>query len=209
MFKYISLFAALFLITFLSAPILGAGWAWDADNALGFCSLGGILYLTIPLNFRINSQQHEMLGYAVLLTVLAHAFWFLFRDPVLLQYLKPGAPVYMWAGLAAAVLLLLLVFLAVLPPRRMLHKGHASFRYWHIALGISCVAAATYHIIGSGFYLSTWYQKILFAGLVLGIIASRLRSTGRKTYRPMSLSMFLILSAAGVVLFTLVRNVAG
>ena len=209
MFTYISLFAALFLITFLSAPVMGAGWAWDADNALGFCSLGGILYLTTPLNFRANGQQHELLGYAVLLMVLAHAFWFLLRDPVLLQYLKPGAPVYMWAGLAAAVLLLLLVSLSVLPLRRKLHKGHASFRYWHIVLGITCVAAATYHILGSGFYLSTWYQKILFVGLVLGMIASRQRSTGKKPCRPMTLSTFLVLSAAGVVLFTLVRNVSG
>ena len=206
---YISLFAALFLITFLSAPTLGAGWAWDADNALGFCSLGGILYLTTPLNFRTNSRQHEMLGFAVLLMVLVHTFWFLVRDPILLQYLKPGAPIYMWAGFAAAVLLLLLVLLAVLPPRRMLHKDHASFRYWHIVLGISCVAMGTYHILVSGFYLSTWYQKMLFAGLVLGVIVSRLHSTGKKPYRPMSLSMFLVLSVAGVVLFILVRNVAG
>jgi hypothetical protein len=209
MFIFIALFAGLFLTTFLSAPLMGAGWAWDADNALGFCSLGGLLYLTVPSNFRHDGQQHVLLGYAVLLMVLAHAFWFLIRDPVLLQYLKPGALVYMWAGLAAAVLLLLLVSLSVLPPRRMLHKDHASFRYWHIVLGITCVAAATYHILGSGFYLSTWYQKILFTGVVLGMIASRQRGTGKKPYRPMSLSTFLILSAAGVVLFTLVRNVAG
>lgn len=208
MFKSNSLFAALFLLTFLSAPTLGAGWAWDADNALGFCSLGGILYLTTPLNFRANSRQHELLGYAVLLMVLAHAFWFLFRDPLVLQYLEPGAPVYMWAGLAAAVLLLLLVSLSVLPPRRRLHKNHASFRYWHIVLGITCVAGATYHILGSGFYLPAWYQKILFAGLVLAMIASRQCSRGEKPYRPMSLSRFLVLSAAGIVLFTLVRNVS-
>lgn len=204
---YIALFAALFLVTFLSAPTLGAGWSWDADNALGFCSLAGILYLTIPSNFRYNSRQHELLGYAVLLTVLAHAFWFLFRDPVLLRYLEPGAPVYMWAGLVAAVLLLLLLFLAVLPPRRMLHKGHASFRHWHKALGITCAAAATYHILGSGLYLPAWYQKILFAGLAAATLGSRMYSAGKTPYRPMTLSMFLAMSAAGVVLFTLVRDI--
>jgi len=209
MYTCIALFAGLFLTTFLSAPTLGAGWAWDADNALGFCSLAGILWLTVPSNFRYNSRQHELLGYAVLLMVLAHAFWFLFRDPVLLQYLKPGAPVYMWAGLVAAVLLLLLVSLSVLPPRRRMHRDHPSFRYRHKVLAITCVAAATYHIIGSGLYLSAWYQKMLFAGLVLGMIVSQLYSTGKNPYWRMSLSTFLILSVAGMAVFTLVRNVSG
>jgi hypothetical protein len=40
-------FAAVFQITFLAAPTMGAGWFLDTGNAIGFAAFGGLLYLTV------------------------------------------------------------------------------------------------------------------------------------------------------------------
>ena len=123
-------FAAVWLITFLAAPTMGSGWAWDADNALGFAALVGMLYLTTPGGARRDVRTHEWVGYTVLAIALVHAGWFLLADGAAVEYIKPAAPAYMWTGIGSFLFLTLLVVLAVMPTRLKAHKSYEAFRQW-------------------------------------------------------------------------------
>lgn len=141
---------------------MGAGWFWDTGNALGFSAFGGLLYLTITGNHRVDVRAHQVLGYGVLFVAVAHAFWFLLGDAAMTEFLKPGAPDYMWLGVVSLLLLGVLMTVALVPDRMRVHRNYPAFKYWHRVVAIATIASATYHIIVSGFYLGTWYQALLF-----------------------------------------------
>ena len=101
-------------MTFLSSPVLGAGWFWDTGNALGFTpARAGVLYLTLATGPGLDVRVHRQLGYAVLSVAVAHALWLLVGDPATIEYLKPGAPPYMWAGVLGLLLLAALTVIAL------------------------------------------------------------------------------------------------
>lgn len=154
--------AAVFAVTFLATPTMGAGWFWDTGNALGFAAFGGLLYLTITSNRRLDVRAHQVLGYGVLLVAIAHAFWFLLGDAAVTEFLRPGAPDYMWLGVVSLLLLGVLMTVALVPDRMRVHKTYPAFKYWHRVVAVATVASATYHIVVSNFYLGTWYQAVLF-----------------------------------------------
>jgi hypothetical protein len=206
MLRLTILFCIILVAAFLSAPLMGAGWAWDADNALGFGALAGMLYLSSPGEARLDLRTHEWLGIAVLAVTAAHALWFLLADAAAVEYIKPGAPAYMWTGIAALGLFAILVVLARLPTRKRAHRTYGSFRWWHRAIAFGGIAAALHHIIASGFYLHTWYQAALLVGIALGAM---IRRPGSAVYggRSASVTGFLIVCCAGAFLFAAIRNV--
>jgi hypothetical protein len=159
--------AVVFAITFLAAPTMGAGWFWDTGNALGFAAFGGLLYLTITSNRRLDVRAHQLLGYGVLFVAIAHAYWFLLGDASVSEFLKPGAPDYMWLGLVSLLLLGVLMTVALVPDRMRVHKSYPTFKYWHRVVAITTIASATYHIVVSHFYLGAWYQTALFVLITL------------------------------------------
>jgi len=165
--------AVVFLITFLGAPTMGAGWFWDAGNGIGFAAFAGLLYLTITSNRRLDVRAHQILGYAVLLLVIGHAFWFLLGDATAVQFIKIGAPDYMWLGIVSLILFVVLITTANVPDRLRLHKNYPSFKYWHRVLTIVVITGAAYHIVVSNFYLRTWYQAGLFALISITVCLGR------------------------------------
>ena len=46
-----------FLATFIATPTLGAGWAWDIGNGLGFMAMAGLLYLCISSSAGAPSES--------------------------------------------------------------------------------------------------------------------------------------------------------
>lgn len=204
----LSVFGLVWLIAFLAAPAMGAGWSWDAGNALGFAAFAGMLYLTIPGDSRRDVRTHELLGYAVLFVALVHALWFLLVDGVAVEFVKPGAPLYMWAGIVGIVLLAVLVFLAMLPTRLRAHRSYATFRYWHLVVSILAMAMTAYHIVFSGFYLRTWYQVAAFVVLAVTIIFARTLGIDRGRFPVVSPNAFLVVTAAATLLFAAIRNIA-
>ncbi len=58
----VALVAAVFAITFLSAPRLGGGWFWDIGNGLGFVAFAGILAQMIPAVKSGFRARHETLA---------------------------------------------------------------------------------------------------------------------------------------------------
>lgn len=205
---FIAVFTSILLITFLDSPTMGAGWIWDVDNALGFAAFAGMLYLTIPVNARRGVRNHERVGYAVLVVALVHAYWFLLADGASVEFVKPGAPGYMWLGIAGLVLLFLSVTLALLPTRQRVHKNYPTFRHWHRAIAILAIASATYHIVVSNFYLVTWYQGAAFVALAALVAFGRaMRIDGRRFSGATPLA-YLAASATGAVVFAAIRNFA-
>lgn len=155
-----------FVLTFAGGAAVGGGWFWDLGNAVGFLALAGILFQMIPYARAAATRLHERLGYWVLGLAFAHAFWFLAGDGAVRVYLQPRAPLHMWLGLLALVLLAGLTTLARMPDRMRVHRRFRTFRNVHRLLGFGLVAAAGLHVALSGFYLAAWTQDALLAGLV-------------------------------------------
>jgi len=200
--------AAVFLTTFLSAPTMGAGWFWDAGNGLGFVAFAGLLYLGITSFRRIDVRAHRLLGYAVLFVAVSHALWFLLGDAAAIEYIKPGAPAYMWLGIVGLLLLFVLVIISLVPDRLKVHKDYPVFLYWHRVLAIATVASCVYHIVFSDFYLASWYQAVLF------ILVATAASFGRPwwvKFGPVpvvSPAVFLLMTVAFTSVFSVVRNIS-
>lgn len=195
-----------FVITFLGAPAMGAGWFWDAGNGIGFAAFAGLLYLTITSNRRLDVSAHQVLAYVVLALGIAHAFWFLLGDATTVEFVKIGAPDYMWLGIVSLVLFAALMTTANLPERLRVHKDYPSFRYWHRVLTVVVIAGAAYHIIGSNFYLGTWYQGLLFALVSLAACLGRNYWVHIGQIDIASPAAYLALSSVLIIAFAGLRN---
>jgi len=198
--------AAVFLITFLAAPTMGAGWFWDAGNGIGFAAFAGLLYLTITSNRRLDVRAHQVLGYAVLLLAVGHAFWLLLGDATVVEFVKIGAPDYMWLGIVSIVLLAVLVTSAIVPDRMRLHRNHASFKYWHRVLTVTMILSAAYHVVVSNFYLHVWVQGVLFTLLSVSVCLGRAYWMRLGQIAIASPAAFVATCTVFVVLFAGIRN---
>lgn len=197
---------AVFFITFLRAPAMGAGLFWDAGNAFGFAAFAGLLYLAITSGRRLDVRAHQLFAYAVLALVLAHAFWFLLGDGAAVEFIKIGAPDYMWLGIAGLVSLVVLVMIANVPDRLHVHRDYPGFKYWHRVLTVVVIASAAYHIVVSNFYLGSWYQAGLF--VLISLLAFMVRDYRARLGRIVIASpgRYLALSAVLTIVFAGFRN---
>lgn len=193
------------LITFLS-PTLGAGWSWDFANGLGFVAFGGLLYLTLASGPVGNLRAHQVLGYALLGLATVHVFWLLLIDPVVVEYVLPGAPLYMWMGIGGLVLLIVLIAIGLPQYRLRLHKHYASFRYWHRVLAIAAIAATGYHIVGSNFYLHTSLQIVLFVVLAAIVCFAGRRLPVSAVISHRTARLYLGIGVLATLAFAGVRN---
>lgn len=202
----LAIFFAVFAATLLAAPTMGAGWFWDAGNAIGFAAFAGLLYLSITSNRRLDVRAHQVLGYAVLIVAALHAFWFMLGDAAVVEFMKLGAPDYMWHGVVSVLLLGLLVTIALVPDRLRVHTDYAAFRYWHRVIAIATIATATYHIVVSNFYLRAWYQMLLFT--LFAVFAAFGRTYWIKLGQlPIArVPLYLAVSLAFAALFATLRN---
>ena len=199
-------FAAVFVLTFLAAPTMGAGWFWDAGNAIGFAAYAGLLYLTITSSRRLDVRAHQVLGYGVLFMAVAHAFWFMLGDAAVVEFMKPGAPDYMWHGIVSLLLLGVLITVALVPDRLRVHSDYPAFKYWHRVIAVVTIATATYHIAVSNFYLAAWYQWLPFGLIAIAVAFGRQYWIRLGQLRIATVTTYVAISAVTVVLFTLIRN---
>lgn len=200
--------SSVFIVTLLATPTLGAGWIWDIANGIGFAAFAGLLYLSVSSGNGIDLQAHQFLGYAVLGIATAHALVFLLVDAAAIEYIKPGAPFYMWMGIAGFVLLNLLIFVGLPEYRLRLHRRYANFKYWHRILAIATIVAAAYHIASSGFYLNTSYQLVLFVCLVALVVSGNRKIASGVTVTRRTARLFLAASTIFALLFAAIRNVS-
>ena len=203
---FYAIFAAVFLATFIARPTMGAGIYWDFGNALGFAAFAGLLYLTITSSRRLDVRAHQVLGYGVLLVAAAHAFWFLLGDAAVVEFMKLGAPDYMWHGIVSFLLLGVLITFALVPDRLRLHRDYPSFKYWHRVLAIATIATAAYHIIVSDFYLGAWYQGLVFALIAIAVAFGRPIWLRLGQLPIAKTTVYVAVSIGCAVLFTAIRN---
>lgn len=195
------------LICLAATPTLGAGWLWELGNGMGFVAFSGLMFLNIPGASGKDIQTHKLLAYAVLGVVALHAFWFLLIDSAVIEYVKYGAPIYMWLGIAGFLLLTLLVYVA-LPERRLrIHKRASVFRIWHRGLAIASVCGAAAHIVLSGFYLHTYYQVICIVVLLAVVISGGLKVA--KNGNTANWRSYYLQGLLCVGLFSGIRNLLG
>ena len=202
----LAMFATMFAITFLAAPTMGATWFWDAGNGLGFAAYAGLLYLTITSSRRLDVRAHQVLGYGVLIVAAAHAFWFMLGDAAVVEFMKFGAPDYMWHGIVGILLLGFLITVALVPDRFRVHRDYPTFKYWHRVTAIITIGTSTYHIVVSNFYLGAWYQAGLFSASAIAV------AFGRAWWVPLGqlpiarVTAYLLTSLAAAVAFASLRN---
>ncbi len=199
-----AIFTLVWVIAFLAAPKLGAGWGWDTANALGLAAFVGMLYLSLPGQPRRDVRLHERVGYAVLILLLAHALWFVVSDAAAVEYIKPDAPAYMWTGIASLLIVVVLIVLARMPRRRKVHSTYGVFRYLHLSLSVIAMSLAAHHVIVSGLYLRTVVQVSAFLALLAVIVVARPMAAWR--HETVSSRAFLVLSSVAIAAFTVIRN---
>ena len=172
MYYIYGLLIVVFTLALMANPFGGDGWYWELGNGLGFVCFAALLYLTLEGRSAGGgrSKYHRRMGYLVLFTLLAHSFWFLLGDPIVIEYLKIGAPAYMVLGFFALALCIVLVLSSVMDTRKKAYQSHISFRIWHRYLAFILLAMAGVHIGLSGFYLENIFQTGLFTLLVIAVI---------------------------------------
>ena len=199
--------AAIFLLTMLASPTLGAGWFWDIGNALGFCAFVGLLYMSYASANSVDVKAHRLLGIAVLLIAALHVFWLLLGDPVVVEYIRPDAPHHMWAGILAFVLLNVLILVGLPEYRLRIHIDRNNFRYWHRWTAIGVITASAWHIVGAGQYLRMPHQWIpMLAIAAIACFASRF-SSHNNDLSSRSPWLFLGTTLLATSIFALVRNI--
>jgi len=202
----IVIIGSVFVAPLAGWPLHAGGWYWDIGNGIGFAAFGGLLYLMISSNRQFDVTAHKVLGYLVLALTLSHVFWFLLGDAATIEYMKFGAPDYMWLGLVSLLLLFVLLTIALPPERTRVHRRYSDFKYWHRFVAIATIACAAYHIVISGFYLNGWTQALLFIAIATATCLERdrwARLVGPRLPTPV---VFVAVSAFAAVAFAAARN---
>jgi hypothetical protein len=168
----------LLAISVLGGAWVGAGWIWDAANALGFAAAALMIFLHIETGAARNrpapvaafhARLHSSIALLTLILVAAHVVALLADDSVTIEYWKPSAPPYMLAGIGALLLLAAIVASGYPKPRRWLFANPAQFRRIHGIASILLTALVAWHIAGSALYLDTRFKQALFIVMLVGI----------------------------------------
>lgn len=143
---------------------VGAGARWDLLNGAGFAACGLFVYLSwlsaSPAR-QPGLAAHADLALWICLFASVHALGLLLAEPTLLEYLAPGAPLYMIVGVLALLVLLLLTAASWPGARERIWRSWPAFRAWHRWLWLGLLVAIAWHVIGAGFYLDTGAARLL------------------------------------------------
>jgi hypothetical protein len=98
-------------------PAVSGGLLWDLGAACGYICL--ILFVCLyvfpvrgdglPHARLLGLSQHKSLGWCVLGAAVAHVAVVLLAEPLSTRYLLPSAPVFMWCGMVALLVLVALI----------------------------------------------------------------------------------------------------
>lgn len=167
--------ALIFAVTLIQHPTQSGEWLWDLANGLGYLAFAGMLYLFIEVGASRRFRIHQWISYGILALVIAHILILWVPDTTIWHYLAWNAPLYMWAGVAGALLVIAMIVLALPQLRRWWHLNHNQFQGWHYWLSLTCIVATFWHLAGSGFYLSKLEAWLLGFGVAGLIVAHRLK----------------------------------
>lgn len=175
--------AALVLLAATPALARLASPGWEIAQFAGFASgLACILLCGCPVRPRdsapptlLSLHYHRLIGWAALVGAVLHVGGLLYADPTVIEYLKPTTPLYQLAGIAATVLLLVVILSSIGSVRR-LWASHRGFQATHVSLGILLVALIAVHVVVTERYVGGAAQRALSLLVTIGAIAMLLRA---------------------------------
>jgi predicted CXXCH cytochrome family protein len=124
----------------------------------------------------LSLHLHTLIGWVALIAVSIHIGGLLLADHTVIEYLKPTAPLYQIVGIAATLLLLILVLTALMSARRRLWKSHRGFQATHVVLGCAIAALIAIHVVVTARYLGGRGGRVLFVAAAIGSILMLLRA---------------------------------
>jgi hypothetical protein len=163
--------------TALGGGWAGAGWGWDAANAVGFAAAALIAFLHVETGAARNrpaaqaafhAKLHSNVAALALGLALAHVVGLLADDRMTLEYWKLSAPPYMLAGFVALFVMIALVATAYPRPRRAVFDSPTRFRRIHGVASLALAALVAWHVAGSALYLDTRVKQTLFVAAFVG-----------------------------------------
>lgn len=177
---YLLLILAPFGILLIGERPAGGGFSWDFALALGYAGFAMMavqFWLTArfkrasaPFGIDILYYFHRWLAVVGVLVLLLHLGVIVLDHRDSLGPLSLLAmPAYLAAGWVA-----LLAFLALLVTslwRRPLGIAYDRWRRWHLLLAVLGMAAALWHVEGSGYYLADPLKRVLWTVFGLFFVA--------------------------------------
>lgn len=157
---------------------------WDWANVMGYLVLALALLLFVyrgrarsfpAFSGRFFANLHRDLGYIALFLLTGHVGLLLWAEPLLLEHLKPTAPLHMLAGLFALLFMIVLVISSVPFLRRRLWPNYHSFRRLHALFAAAILGLVIYHVVMSGFYMNSRWKLAVLAGVACYVATSAVR----------------------------------
>jgi DMSO/TMAO reductase YedYZ heme-binding membrane subunit len=176
--------AALVVLLALPAVAGFVGPAWELSQWAGLsAAIACILLCGAPLRPRdsqpptlLSLRLHTAIGYAALILATLHIGGLLLSDHTVIEYLKPTAPFYQLAGIAATLLLVVLVLLSHGPLRRRLWRSHRGFQASHVILACVLAALVAVHVVVTARYLGGAGRRVLYVAATVGALFMLLRA---------------------------------
>jgi DMSO/TMAO reductase YedYZ heme-binding membrane subunit len=213
-------------------PIFAA-WTnvgWELAEILGLCATLACLALcgcvvrpreSTPAVL-LSLRRHEAIGWLALGAAALHIIVAVVSDPTVVDYLKPTSPLYQLAGIAAFVLILVLVASSAASSRRRLWRSHRNFQATHIVCGCLLTLFLAAHVVTAGRYTGSYARRIVFVAAAAGGIAMLLRRRRgiasaphrtallrRLAFGRHSTLVFVVIAATILALGTLIPSRAG
>jgi DMSO/TMAO reductase YedYZ heme-binding membrane subunit len=173
------------LLMLAALPLFGgfAGIGWELAQAAGLASgLACIALSGSPVRPRdsvpptlLSLRRHTLIGWLALLAAAIHVGGLVLVDRTVVEYLKPTAPLYQLAGIAAALLLLTLVPSSLAGVRRRLWESHRGFQATHVVVGSLLVALVAVHVVVTARYAGDRGRRALLVAATIGAILMLLR----------------------------------
>jgi hypothetical protein len=175
--------AAVFLLATLPAFAGFAGLGWELCQIAGLLAcIGCIILCGAPVRPRqarppalLSLQSHNLIGWLALLLVAIHVGGLVASDALVVEYLKPSAPLYQLAGVAATLVLVVVVVSALGNVRRRLWSSHRGFQSTHVILGCVLMALIAIHVIVTARYAGGRGRRVLILAATIGGLLMLLR----------------------------------
>jgi DMSO/TMAO reductase YedYZ heme-binding membrane subunit len=174
------------LLVLLALPAVAGfvGPAWELSQWAGLAAaITCILLCGAPLRPRnsepptlLSLRLHTAIGWAALILSALHIGGLVLADHTVIEYLKPTAPLYQLAGIAAALLLIMLVVLSHGPFRRRLWRSHRGFQASHVILACALAALVAVHVVVTARYIGGGARRALYVAVTIGALLMLLRA---------------------------------
>ncbi len=174
------------LVVLLALPAVAGfvGPAWELSQWAGLAAaIACILLCGAPLRPRdsepptlLSLGVHSRIGWAALILAALHVGGLLLSDHTVIEYLKPTAPLYQFAGIASAFLLAFLVLVSHGSVRRRLWRSHRGFQASHVILACLLAVLVAVHVVVTARYLGGAGRRALYVAATMGALLMLLRA---------------------------------